>query len=136
MKTEIELVYRVSDEDLFDSLEKAMTFIGEISSDADDAIGAVIDVYEKVAPSHGCFFSAEGIIEDMQNSASDNYSEWADDYLNDVEFDNEKLKSLSDLLSKWFDENAKQPLFFQSGKHVSHIVVDEKLLTEHGVKWE
>ena len=51
----------------------------------------------------------------MQNNAYDEFSEWSEDYLNDIEFDDEKIKSLNLLLVKWFDENASQPSFYQAG---------------------
>ena len=50
-------------------------------------------------------------------------------------FDEEKIKSLNELLEKWFDENASQPTFWQAGKDVETIIVDKELLDKHGVEF-
>lgn len=130
-----DLVYCPSDEDAFDDLRSAVEFVGNVANNEKDAIGWVINVREKAQPTHDRFIDAKDIINEMQNRACDEFSEWSDDYLNDVEFDAEKIKSLNELLEKWFDENASQPTFWQAGKDVKTIIVDKELLNKYGVEW-
>lgn len=61
----------------------------------------------------------------------DEYSEWSDSYLYDVEYDENKIKSLDELIKNWFIENAQQPTFYQAGKVVDKIIIDDKLLKEY-----
>ena len=130
-----DLVYCPTDEDTFDDLQSAVEFVGYVANDEKDTIGWVINVCEKIQPTHTRFIDAKDIINEMQGRACDEFSEWSEDYLNDVEFDDEKLKSLNELLEKWFDENASQPTFYQAGKDVKTIVVDKDLLNEYGVEF-
>ena len=130
-----DLVYCPNDDCLYDDLQGAVEFIGSVASDEKDAIGWVINVCEKIQPKHTRFIDAKDIINEMQGRACDEFSEWSEYYLNDVEFDDEKIKSLNELLEKWFDENASQPTFCQAGKDVKTIVVDKNLLNEYGVEF-
>lgn len=129
------IIYCVTDEDAFDDLQDAMEFVGNIASSEKDAIGWVIDVCEKLEPSHDRFINAKDIICDMQNRACDEFSEYSDGYLNDIEFDDDKIKSLNSLLEKWFDENAAQPSFWQAGKSVDVIIVDSDLLKKYQIEF-
>ena len=130
-----DLVYYPSDEDVFDDLQSAVEFVGNVANDEKDAIGWVINVCEKIQPTHSHFVDAKDIINEMQCRAYDNFSEYSEDYLSDIEFDEEKIKSLNELLEKWFDENASQPAFWQAGKDVKTIIVDKELLNNNGVEW-
>lgn len=130
-----DLVYRPSDEDAFDDLQSAVEFVGNVANDEKDAIGWVINVCEKIQPSHSRFIDAKDVISEMQSRAYEEHSEWSEDYLSDIEFDEEKIKSLNELLEKWFDENASQPTFWQAGKDVETIIVDKELLDKHGVEF-
>ena len=131
----VDLVYLPTDEDAFEDIQDAMNFIESFASDKKDAIGWVIDVCEKVQPTHGRFINAKDIIYDMQNRASDEFSDYADDYLNDVEFDDEKINSLNSLLKDWFDRNSGQPYFWQAVKSVDSIIVDEELLEKYDINF-
>lgn len=130
-----DLVYRPSDEDAFDDLQSAVEFVGNVANDEKYAIGWVINVCEKIQPSHSRFIDAKDVISEMQSRAYEEHSEWSEDYLSDIEFDEEKIKSLNELLEKWFDENASQPTFWQAGKDVETIIVDKELLDKHGVEF-
>lgn len=130
-----EVLYLATDEDAFEDLQDALEFIGNIASDENDAIGWEISVCKKIQPSHNKFIDAKDLINDMQNKASDEFSEYADDYLNDVEFDDVKIKSLNSILEKWFDENSTQPTFWQSGKEIEKIIVDKELLDKYGIEF-
>lgn len=128
-----EVFYCPTDEDSFDDFQDAMEFVGNIAHNRHDALGWVIDVHKKDHPLHNRFIDARDLINDMQNKASDEFSEYADDYLSDVEFDEEKIKSLSALLEEWFDKNADHPTFYQSAGKVDSIIVDSNLLDKHGI---
>ena len=130
-----DLVYCPTDECAYDDLQDAVEFVGNVANDEKDAIGWVINVCEKIQPTHTRFINAKHIVSEMQNNAYDEFSEWSEDYLNDVEFDAEKIKSLNELLEKWFYENASQPTFWQAGKDVETIVVDKDLMNEYGVEF-
>lgn len=130
-----DLVYCPSDEDAFDDLQSAVEFVGNVAFDKKNAIGWVINVCEKIQPSHSRFIDAKDVISEMQSRAYEEHSEWSEDYLSDIEFDEEKIKSLNELLEKWFDENASQPTFWQAGKDVETIIVDKELLDKHGVEF-
>ena len=130
-----EVLYLATDEDAFEDLQDALEFIGNIASDENDAIGWSISVCKKIQPSHRRFIDARDLINDMQNKASDEFSEYSDDYLNDVEFDDVKMKSLNDILEKWFDENSEQPAFWQSGKEIKKIIVDKELLDKYEIEF-
>lgn len=130
-----DLVYCPTDEDAFDDLQSAVEFVGNVAYDEEGAIGWVINVCEKTQPSHSRFIDAKDIINQMQERSYDEFSEWSEGYLNDIEFDEEKIKSLNELLEKWFDENASQPTFWQAGKDVETIIVDKELLDKHGVEF-
>lgn len=130
-----DLVYCPSDEDAFDDLQSAVEFVGNAVFDKKNAIGWVINVCEKIQPSHSRFIDAKDVISEMQSRAYEEHSEWSEDYLSDIEFDEEKIKSLNELLEKWFDENASQPTFWQAGKDVETIIVDKELLDKHGVEF-
>jgi hypothetical protein len=129
------LVYCPSYEHVYDNLQDAIWFIGNVANDEKDAIGWSINVCEKIQPKHNSFMNAKDLINEMQNRAYEEHSEWSEDYLSDVEFDDEKIKSLNLLLEKWFDENASQPTFYRAGKDVKTIVVDKNLLNEYGVEF-
>lgn len=131
-----DLVYCPSDEDAFDDLQSAVEFVGNVANDEKDAIGWVINVCEKIQPSHSRFIDAKDVISKMQGRAYDEFSEYSDGYLNDVKFDDEKIKQLNHLLEKWFDENASQPTFYQVGKNIKTIVVDKELLDKHDISFD
>ena len=133
---QVELIYCPTDEDSFDDLQDALEFIRDVASDLDDAVGWGIDVCEKIPFNHSYFVSASDFVNDMQNRAYEEGREYADDYLNDVEYDKEKLADLDKLISDWFNKNSEQPRFYQAGKTVNSIIVDQKLLEEHGIRWE
>ena len=130
-----ELLYCPTDEDCFSDLQGAIEFIGDVACSEKDAIGWVINVCKKIQPEHYSFINSKDLIGEMQVRASDEFSEWASDYLNDIEFDKEKIKSLDKLLKSWFDENAKQPNFYQAGQQENTIIVDKKLLNKYGICW-
>ena len=129
------LVYCPSYEYAYDNLQDAVKFIGNVANNEEDVIGWGINVCEKIKPTHNRFLNAKDLISEMQGRAYEQHSEWSEDYLSDVEFDDEKIKSLNLLLEKWFDENALQPTFYQAGKHIKTIVVDKNLLNEYGVEF-
>lgn len=131
-----DLVYMPTDEDVFDSLQAALEFIESVASDLNDALGWSISVCKIIKPTHTWFVRAKDIVNDMQNRASDEFSEWADDYLNDVEYDKEKLAELDLLIANWFSSNAKEPDFYQAGEEVQIIIVTKELLDEHGIQLE
>ena len=131
-----DLVYMPTDEDVFDSLQAALEFIESVASDLNDALGWSISVCKIIKPTHRWFVGAKDIVNDMQNRASDEFSEWADDYLNDVEYDKEKLAELDLLIANWFSSNAKEPDFYQAGEEVQIIIVTKELLDEHGIQLE
>jgi len=131
-----DLVYMPTDEDVFDSLQAALEFIESVASDLNDALGWSISVRKIIKPTHTWFVGAKDIVNDMQNRASDEFSEWADDYLNDVEYDKEKLAELNLLIANWFSSNAKEPDFYQAGEEVQVIIVTKELLDEHGIQLE
>ena len=131
-----DLVYMPTDEDVFDSLQAALEFIESVASDLNDALGWSISVCKIIKPTHRWFVRAKDIVNDMQNRASDEFSEWADDYLNDVEYDKEKLAELDLLIANWFSSNAKEPDFYQAGEEVQIIIVTKELLDEHGIQLE
>ena len=130
-----EIVSLPSDEFAYDDLQDAMEFIGNHADSLDEAIGWNIEVCEKTQPSHSRFIDAKDIINQMQERAYDEFSEWSEDYLIDIEFNDEKIKSLNSLLEKWLDENATQPIFWQAGKNIKTIVVDKELLDKHGIEF-
>lgn len=131
-----EVVYLPSDEYAYDNLQDAMGFIENNAGSLEDAIGWVINVCEKIQPSHSRFIDAKDIINQMQERSYEEFSEWSEDYLNDIEFDEEKIKSLNELLEKWFDENAIQPAFWQAGKNTGAVIVDKELLDKHGISFD
>ena len=131
-----DFVYMPTDEDVFDSLQAALEFIESVASDLNDALGWSISVCKIIKPTHRWFVRAKDIVNDMQNRASDEFSEWADDYLNDVEYDKEKLAELDLLIANWFNSNAKDPDFYQAGEEVQVIIVTKELLDEHGIQLE
>ena len=79
-----DLVYRPSDEDAFDDLQSAVEFVGNVANDEKDAIGWVINVCEKIQPSHSRFIDAKDVISEMQSRAYEEHSEWSEDYLSDI----------------------------------------------------
>ena len=131
-----DLVYMPTDEDVFDNLQAALEFSESVASDLNDALGWAISVCKIIKPTHRWFVRAKDIVNDMQNRASDEFSEWADDYLNDVEYDKEKLAELDLLIANWFNSNAKDPDFYQAGEEVQVIIVTKELLDEHGIQLE
>lgn len=131
-----DLVYMPTDEDVFDSLQAALEFIESVASDLNDALGWEIKVCKIIKPTHSWFVRSKDLVNDMQNRASDEFSEWADDYLNDVEYDKEKLAELNLLIANWFSSNAKEPDFYQAGEEVQVIIVTKELLDEHGIQLE
>jgi len=131
-----DLVYMPTDEDVFDSLQAALEFIESVASDLNDALGWSISVCKIIKPTHSWFVRSKDLVNDMQNRASDEFSEWADDYLNDVEYDKVKLAELDLLIANWFSSNAKEPDFYQAGEEVQVIIVTKELLDEHGIQLE
>lgn len=128
-----EVFYCPTDEDSFDDFQDAMEFVGNIAHNREDALGWVIDVHKKDRPSHKRFMDAKCLIDYMRDRACDEFSEYADDYLSDIEFNEEKIKSLNTLLEEWFDKNADYPTFYQSAGKVDSIIVDGNLLDKHGI---
>ena len=128
-------VYLTTDEDAFDSIEDAMNFIGNVASDKNDAIGWVINICKKIESTHNDFIDAKDLINKMQCEAYDGHSEWSEDYLSDIEYDDEKIKALNALLEKWFDENASQPRFWKAGEEVDCLIVTKELLDKHEISF-
>ena len=131
-----DFVYMPTDEDVFDSIQAALEFVEEVAADLDDALGWEIKVCKIIKPTHSWFVRSKDLVNDMQNRASDEFSEWADDYLNDVECNKEKLDELDALITNWFSSNAEQPNFYQAGEEVKTIIVTKELLDEHGIDLE
>lgn len=128
-------VYLTTNEDAFDNIEDAMNFIGNVASDEKDAIGWCIDICKKIEPIHSDFIDAKDLINEMQCRAYDGHSEWSEDYLSDVEYDDEKIKSLNALLEKWFDENSSQPTFWKAGEKIDCLIVTKELLDKHKISF-
>ena len=61
---------------------------------------------------HVDFINADYIVEQMQEIAYDEGSDWAEGYLDDIRTDKEKLKDLEQHIARWFKDNSKDALFF------------------------
>ena len=91
----------------------------------DEGEKVVICRAECVRAKHSEFIDAERLIDEMVNSACDEYSyEWCDGYLEDVK--KEKMLELDEILIAWFKKNADDPTFFlaHNPKNIAVVVGD------------
>lgn len=130
---EDEVFYSVDDEQSEDDLKDALQRIADQASTLTELLSWIIDVHKKRQPVHNYFVRADSILEDMACCASDEFSEHADDYLNDVIFDKEKISDLGKIISEWLDENASQPNFWISDGIIDRIQVTQELLDIHDI---
>ena len=83
--------------------------LNNMEIDGDIRVGMVYWVGDEVNPKPSNFFSVDRLIEDMQERASDECGEWAEDYLTDLP--DEKIVELKTLVSNWINTNAKVSFF-------------------------
>lgn len=130
-----EFVYCPTDEDSFDNLEDAVAFVGNHASNLDDAIGWVIEVNKKLPATHSSFVDGSGIAEYITERATDEYGEFAEDYLSDVICDEDLQRYLENIIIEFLNDHAKQPTFWMVGENVDNIIVDRELLDKYGVEF-
>lgn len=120
-----------NDELLFDDLEECVQFIVDNSK---YPLTKIVDVFEKIQPSHKDLLDVECILENMQCQAEDIAGEWAEDYTSDIYFDKDKTQELFNLVLNWFNENLKQPTFYTAGKFIETIEVTEELCSNLSIE--
>lgn len=130
-----EVVYCPTGEDSFDSLEDAITFVGNHASNLDDAIGWVIEVNKKLPATHSSFVDGSGIAEYIAERATDEYGEFADDYLSDVICDEDLARHLENIIIEFLNDHVKAPTCWMVGSSVDSIIVDKDLLEKYGVEF-
>ncbi|QHJ79203.1 MAG: hypothetical protein [Caudoviricetes sp.] len=130
-----EVFYCTTDEDSFTDLQDAVEFIGNVSSDLNDALGWNIEVHKKYKPTHNRFVCGQQLIEYIADRAGDEFSEYSEGYLDDVMLDEAKYQELGEIVSDWLDKNSAQPTFFQSVGKIDDIIVDQALLDQYGVEF-
>ena len=100
----------VNDELLFDDLEECVQFVVDNS---EYPLTKTIDVFEKYQPLHRNLLDIECVIENMQCRAEDIGGEYAEDFTNDIWYDEKKKDTLFNLVLNWMNKNLDQPTFIQ-----------------------
>lgn len=127
-----DLVYvaSINDELLFTDLQECVEFICDNS---ENPLTKSIDVFYKLQPTHSSFVRSKDIIESIQNRAYDEYSEFSENYLDDIYFDQSKINSLDTLITNWLNENSEQPSFYQANEFIKTIDVTNELLSQYNL---
>ena len=132
---DLQLAYFINDDVSFDTLEEAVEELVQIHTENGleiySLIGSEIKIEYVSKPSHSDFFSVNYLVEEMQNNAYSE-SEYADDYLNEIEKNDEKLSELSSLIEEWFNKNAKVPNYLEVKNSYGTVVITEDLLKDKG----
>ena len=113
-----------NDELLFDDLEECVQFVVDQS---EYPLTKTISVFEKYQPLHRDLLDIECVIENMQYRAEDIGGEYAEDYTNDIWYDEKKKGALFNLVLNWMNKNLDQPTFYTAGKLLEEIEVTEDL---------
>ncbi len=82
----------------------------DLRCDYADGEDAVIYEADSELATHESLLSVDYLVENMIGRAYDNYDEWAEHYLEDL--DKKKRESLAKHILEWFGENAKKPNFY------------------------
>jgi len=120
-----ETIYSYDNEDYF---SKALR---DIQSELKEkfATGSIVTIFtgQSVPAGHRDFIYADEIIESMKEYAYEDFDDFSDTYLDDI--DALKIKRLNRLLINWFNKNAKQPTFYNvKNKHPVNIEVGGDLI--------
>lgn len=104
-----EKVYSRNEEDWYDLCE----IMESLEEDYRDGDEVEIREGKSVQFTHDEFINADRIIEDLQETAYDEFGEWQEDYLDDLAKDKEKISELKKLLIHFITNNAKPPKCFK-----------------------
>lgn len=113
-----------NDELLFDDLEECVQFVVDQS---EYPLTKTISVFEKYQPLHRDLLDIECVIENMQCRAEDIGGEYAEEYTNNIWYDEKKKDALFNLVLNWMNKNLDQPTFYTTGKLLEEIEVTEDL---------
>lgn len=114
----------------FNDLQEAVEYFMD-HYDYESGVENEITVYEKQEFTHNSFLRVDSMLEDMSSLAYDE-SEYADDYLNDIIYDKEKVKQLEKLILNFLEENAASPSFWQGfGEPLEVIKVNNQYLVDN-----
>ena len=115
------------DEECFTETNE-MDIAWEIISDQDNPVEAIGYTYYKgtsYTPKPSSLFNLDRAIENMEESAYDEYGEWSEDFTSGTDF-----KELEKLIDNWLDENVKVKFFAVKDivqKSVTKEMVEEYL---------
>ena len=84
----------------------------------------VIYKAEKVEQRHLNFININYLVESMQDRASDEVGEWAEDYLIDLEKEKNKKSELESLICDWLNKNVSDINFFKV-ENINKITLEE-----------
>ena len=125
----MEKCYFIGDNGFNDLQEAVEYFIDHY--DYESGVESEITVYKKQEFTHNSFLRVDSMLDDMSSLAYDE-NEYAEDYLNDIVYDKEKVKQLEKLILNFLEENASSPSFWQGvGETLEVIKVNNQYLIDN-----
>lgn len=128
-------VYFITDSDAsHNDLQEALEHISYRAKSLEEALSWNIEVHNKRTFSHEDFVNPYYILEHIYESGYGEGGEYAEDYLSDIQSNNDKLEQFGKLITDFLDKNAEQPRFWQSAgiveefsptlEHFKHFDID------------
>lgn len=128
-------VYFITDSDAsHNDLQEALEHISYQAKSLEEALSWNIEVHKKREFTHSDFVNPYFILEQIYESGYGEGGEYAEDYLDDIQSNNELLEQLDKLITDFLDKHAEQPRFYQSAgiaeefsptlEHFKHFDID------------